>query len=212
LNPLRAGAIGGLLALALAGCAPAPRAALTSLDSLGRDEAVIVGRVELVPPLRKGEQKIRGMVVGDFENRLYLMIDEKLRPLREDPALADYAGRIEASIGTTFFVRSRSAPFYILGGVLFLEIGGSSVQRVYFPGGFQVALKPGDRAVYIGTVRYHRDEFFEVTCVTVADDYREASAEFASRFGGREVLRKALMTGPKQQGAADALPDKTLVQ
>jgi hypothetical protein len=70
LNLLRCGAIAALLALILGGCAPAPRVALTSLDSLGSDETVIVGRVELVPPLRKGEQKIRGTVVGDFENRL----------------------------------------------------------------------------------------------------------------------------------------------
>jgi hypothetical protein len=202
LSALRVRAAGALLAATLAGCAPAPRAPLTSLEALGRDEAVIVGRVELVPPLRKGEQKIRGMVVGDFENRLYLMIDEKPRPLREDPALADYAGRIEAPIGGTFFVRSRSAPFYILGGILFLEVGGSGMQRVYFPGGLQVALKPGDRAVYIGTLRYQRDEFFDITRVTVVDDYREASAEFAARFGSREVLRKALMTRPRQIGAA----------
>jgi hypothetical protein len=186
-----------LLGAAVAGCAPAPRAPLTSLDALSRDEIVLVGRVELVPPLRKGEQKIRGMVVGDFENRLYLMIDEKPRPLSRDPRVADYAGRIEAPIGSTFFVRSKGAPFYVNGGVLFLEIGGSGMERVYFPGGLHVAVKPGDRAVYIGTLRYHRDEFFEITRVTVADDYREASAEFGTKFGSREVLRKALMTRPK---------------
>ena len=195
--PLRI-VVGSFLAVLLAACAPAPRAPLTSLDALGRDELVVVGKVELVPPLRKGEQKIRGMVVGNFENRLYLMMDEKLRPLPEDPRVADYAGRIEALIGSTFFVRSKAVPSYVLGGVLFLEIGGNSQQKVYFPGGFQVAAKPGDRAVYIGTLRYHRDEFFEITRVTVADDYREASAEFEAKFGKAQPLRKALLTRVKQ--------------
>jgi hypothetical protein len=185
-----------LLVVLLAGCAPAPRAPLASLDALGRDETVIVGRVELVPPLREGEQKIRGGAIGDYKNRLFLMVDDKLRPLPEEPRIADYAGRVEAPIGATFFVRSTSVPFYVLGGVLFLEIGGASLERVYFPGGLHVALKPGDRAVYIGTLRYHRDEFFEITRVTVADDYRQASAEFEAKFGGRGVLRKALMTRP----------------
>lgn len=187
-----------LVGAVLAGCAPAPRAPLTSLDALGRDEIVLVGRVELVPALRKGEQKIRGMVVGDFENRLYLMLDEKLRALPQDPRVADFAGRIEAPIGGTFFVRSQAAPFYVLGGILFLEIGGSGMQRVYFPGGLHVAVKPGDKAVYIGTLRYHRDEFFEITRVSVVDEYREANAEFAGKFGGGAVLRKALMTRAKQ--------------
>jgi hypothetical protein len=187
-----------LLVVVLASCAPPPRAPLTSLDQLSRDEVVVVGRVELVPPLRKGEQKIRGMVVGNFENTMYLMMDEKLRPLPQEPRIADYAGRVEAPIGSTFFVRSKAAPFYILGGVLFLEIGGSSQQRIYFPGGLQVAVKPGDRAVYIGTVRYQRDEFFEITRVTIVDDYREASSEFAGKFGKGQSLRKALMTRVKQ--------------
>ena len=185
--------IGALLALALAACAPAPRAPVESLSAVSGDEVVLVGRVELAPPLREGEQKIRGAVVGDFKNRLYLLIDDKLRPLPQEPRVADYAGRIEAPIGSTFFVRSKGAPFYVLGGVLFLEIGGSSMQRVYFPGGLHVAVKPGDRAVYIGTLRYEGDEFFEIKGVTVLDEYRAASAEFARKFGGGQPLRKALM-------------------
>ena len=55
----------------------------------------------------------------------------------------------------------------------------------------QVALKPDDRAVHIGTVRYHcDDEFFEITRVTVADDYREPSAEFASRSAAARCCAK----------------------
>lgn len=189
---------GSFLAVLLAACAPAPRAPLTSLDALGRDEVVVVGKVELVPPLRKGEQKIRGMVVGNFENTMYLMMDEKLRPLPDDPRIADYAGRIEASIGKTFFVRSKAAPSYVLGGVLFLDIGGSSQQKAYFPGGFQVAARPGDRAVYVGTLRYQRDEFFEITRITIVDEHREASAEFEAKFGRGQALRKALLTRVKQ--------------
>ena len=187
-----------LLALVLAACAPAPRAPLTSLGALGSDEVVVVGKVELVPALRKGEQKIRGMVVGNFENTVYLMMDEKLRPLPQDPRIADYAGRIEAKFGSTFFVRSKAAPSYILGGVLFLEIGGSSQEKIYFPGGFQLAVKPGDRAVYVGTLRYQRDEFFEFQRITVVDEYKEANAEFQAKFGGGQTLRKALMVRVKQ--------------
>jgi hypothetical protein len=127
---------------------------------------------------------------------MLLITDERLRPLPRDPAIADYAGRIEAPLGATFFVRSRNAPFYVLGGVLFLEVGESGMQRAYFPGGLQVAAAPGDRAVYIGTLRYQRDEFFEVSRVTVVDEYAEASKEFAGKFGGRQALRKALMKKP----------------
>ena len=184
--------------LAIAACAPAPRAPLTSVDSLGRDEVVLVGKVELVPALRKGEQKIKGMVVGKIENTMHLMMDDKLRPMPSDPRIADFAGRIEAPIGETFFVRGKAAPSYLLGGLLFLDIGGSSQQKAIFPGGFQVAVKPGDRAVYIGTVRYQRDEFWEIQRVTVVDEYAKASAEYEARFGKGQPLRKALMARVKQ--------------
>ena len=186
-----------LLATTLAACAPAPRAPVDSLHTLGTDEVVIVGRVELVPPLSKEEAKIRGGVIGDFENRMLLLADDKLRPMPDEPRIADYAGRIEARIGDTFFVRSKRAPFYVIGGVLFIGVG-KGMQPVHFPGGLQVDVKPGERAVYIGTLRYHRDEFFEVTRVSVVDEYREANAEFGSRFGKQLPLRKALMTRAKK--------------
>jgi len=186
-------ALGVVLLAVMAGCAPAARAPLDSVDALGGEEMVVVGRVELVPPLRKGEQRIRGMVVGNFENRMFLITDEQPRPLPRELKLADYTGRVEAPLGSTFFVRSRSAPFYLLGGVLFLDFGGDTQQRAHFPGGMQVAARPGDRAVYIGTLRYHRDEFFEVSRVTVIDEYAAANAEFTRKFGSRHTLRKSLM-------------------
>ena len=185
--------LGVALLAVMAGCAPAARAPLDSVDALGGEEMVVVGRVELVPPLRKGEQRIRGMVVGNFENRMFLITDEQPRPLPRELKLADYTGRVEAPLGSTFFVRSRSAPFYLLGGVLFLDFGGDTQQRAHFPGGMQVAARPGDRAVYIGTLRYHRDEFFEISRVVVVDEYAQANAEFVKKFGTRYPLRKVLL-------------------
>ena len=186
-----------LLALAAGACAPAPRAPADGGQPAGTDETIVVGRVELVPPLRKGEQRLRGLGTGQYENRIFLLTDERARTLPPEPALADYAGRIEATLGSHFFVRSRNAPFYILGGVLFLEAGGSGMSRARFPGGLQVALRPGDKAVYIGTLRYERDEFFAVRKVTVVDEYAAAGAEFRNKFGGGATLRKALMTPVK---------------
>mgnify|MGYP001434112348 FL=1 len=105
-------------------------------------------------------------------------------------------GRIEAKLGDHFFVSSGNSPFYILGGVVFLD-AGPGMNRARFPGGLKVSLNPGDRAVYIGTLRYHRDEFFEITRVAVVDEYGAAQAEFTKKFGAGVPLRKALMTPSK---------------
>lgn len=185
-----------LLALALAGCAPAPRVQVDSELAVSSGETIVVGRVELVPPLRKGEQRLRGIGTGKYENRIFLLTDERERALPPEPAFSDFAGRIEATLGSHFFVRSSSTPFYILGGVMVLDVG-SGMSGARFPGKLRVALKPGDRAVYIGTLRYYRDEFFEITRVAVVDEYGAAHAEFANKFGSGVPLRKALMAPAK---------------
>lgn len=184
-------------ALALAGCLPSALAPVSGTDGVGTGETIIVGRVELVPPLRKGEQRLTAMGTGQYENLMLLLTGERDRALPADPKIADYTDRIEAKLGSLFFVRTRSAPFYIHGGIVLLD---NVASRARFPGGLRVALKPGDRAVYIGTLRYHRNEFFDITDVEVVDEYAAANAEYSRKFGNGLTLAKALMTLPKSRG------------
>jgi hypothetical protein len=187
---------GLLLAGALAGCAGPARERVDSFSEVASGETVVVGRIELVPPLREDEQKIAVINSGSFENIVFLMADENYRVLKGDPTNADFGGRIEATLEKTFFVRSSDKPFYILGGQLWLEFGRGS-SKAYFPGGLKVSLQPGDKAVYIGTVRYYRNEFWDFTKVSIVDDYSRANTEFRKQFGTRIPLRKALVTPVK---------------
>jgi hypothetical protein len=197
LLPIRLAAVILLFGTLSSACVGPAREPLDSLSGLNGNETVVVGRVELVPPLRKGEQKFKGIIVGDFENKIILITDDQYRELTQEPGMADFAGRIEAKFGKTFFVRSESKPFYILGGMMYLDLGGQEMNRAYFPGGLKIALKPGDKAVYVGTVQYRRNEFFEITKATVIDDYGRANAEFKKKFGTKYPLRKALLTAVK---------------
>jgi hypothetical protein len=191
-------AFAGLLFIGvLSACVGAAREPVDSLSGLGGDETVVVGRIDIVPPLRKDEQKLKGLNSGSFENKVFLLADEHYRVLTEEPVMADYAGRIEAILGKNFFVRSNSKPFFILGGMMYLDLGGREMNRAYFPGGLKASLKPGDKAVYVGTVQYHRNEFFEVTKAAIVDDYERANAEFKKKFGAKYPLRKALLTPVK---------------
>ena len=192
----------GLLLGLLGACVGAAREPVDSLSGLGDGETVVVGRIELVPPLRKNEQKLKGLGTGRFENKIFLITDEHYRVLTEEPGMDDYAGRIEATFGKNFFVGSDSKPFYILGGMMYLDLGGPEMNRAYFPGGLRVSLKPRDKAVYIGTVKYYRNEFFEIKKVVIVDDYERANAEFKKKYGARYSLRKALLT-PVKVGKKD---------
>jgi hypothetical protein len=66
-----------------------------------------------------------------------------------------------------------------------------------FSGGLKVSLKPGEKAVCIGTVRYNHNEFLEITKASIVDDYERANAEFKKKFGSRYPPHKALLTPAK---------------
>ena len=189
-------AIALLLAAALGACAGPARELVDGWSEVGAGEAVVVGRFELVPPLGKDEQKIQSLNAGEFENKIYVIADDSYRTIKGEPKTADFNGRIEATLEKTYFARSSDKPFYILGGVVYLEIG-RGMSRAYFPGGLKVPLRTGDKAIYIGTIRYTRDEFFEIKKVSIVDDYDRANTEYRKKFGTRIPLRKALVTPVK---------------
>lgn len=186
-----------LCLLMLSACVGPAREPLNNLAELNRSETIIVGRIELVPALAKGEQKIQGLNSSSFENKVFLIADEKYRELNDSPEIGDYTGRIEATLGQNFFVRSNNKSFFILGGMMYLEVGGKTTSQVNLPGGFKASIKSGDQAVYIGTVQYHRDEFFSFSRIVVLDDYERANAEFKKKYGTKLTLRKALLTQAK---------------
>lgn len=190
---IRLTALNLLLIGALSACAGPAREPVESLSELQGGDTIVVGRMELVPPLHKDEQRIKGLNSSAFENKIFVITDEQNRVLTKEPEVADYTGRIEATLGKNFFVRSNSKPFFIIGGMMYLDLGGNEMNRAYFPGGMKVSIKPGDKAVYIGTVQYHRNEFFEITKITINDDYESANTEFKKKFGARISLHKALL-------------------
>src|SRR5260370_31242376 len=64
--------------------------------------------------------------------------------------------------------------------------------RIEIPGGLRYDIRPDDKAIYVGTLLLHRDEFNEVTKVVVVDEYGPAAAAFKQRFGPGTELRKAI--------------------
>ena len=170
-----------------------PRKPISSFKKLGTDETIVVGRVELVPPLHEHEQRVSGPMSKKYRDKMFLVVDQEYRELTEEPGWGDFKGRIDAPFGEEFFVRSKSEPFYIIAGMVILTMGRSGTDNAYFPGGLKADIRPGDKAVYVGTIRYHRDEFFEVTNAEIIDDYDRVKVEFEAQFGRQHTLRKALL-------------------
>lgn len=186
-----------LLTGALSACVGPARQQLNSLSEIQDGEVLVVGRVELVPALGQGEQALETLGSGYLKDKFYLLASDTFRRLDHEPEAADYDGRIEAYLGKDYTVRSGAKPFFVLGGMLMLESRGDRATQVFFPGGLKIPVRPGDKAVYVGTLRYHRNEFFEISRIDIVDDYDRANAEFKKTYGAKYSLRRALMTPVK---------------
>jgi hypothetical protein len=184
----------------VAGCAGTPRTPVDSLKEVGNNQVILVGRVTVVPPVHASEQSF-SVFNQAWANRMVLLTSDEKRPLTAEPVLADYDGRIDADLGKTFFVAVDPKPIYVRAGVLLLN--DHQGERLYFPAGFQLSVRPGDKAVYIGTIEYQRDDFMNIKRVRIGDDFDKASKEFKEKFGGKVALRKALVTPQQPRNAQE---------
>lgn len=156
----------------------------------------MVGRVELVPPLRPDEQQLSSSS-REYKNKIVLLTGHRPRPV-EDIGAGDMRGRMVLPLGQTFFVKADKETFYLVGATVLMKGRISSdLGRARLPALFRIDIQPTDRAVYVGTLRYHRDEFFGITRVELVDDYEHALTEFRNRFGARLSLRKSLLRAEK---------------
>lgn len=196
------GSIGVLVpayAALLAACVPTSGIKpVDELSAVPAGHTVLVGRVELHPALKPGEQKL-GDSYKEFADEALLIVDDELRPVPEF-SRGDLGERIDAPFDRLFFVELPAEPAYILKGWVVMDAQVEVVGPNEPPpdpaapleGAFKLDLKPGDRAVYIGTIQYYRDEFFSTQKVVVKDDYAAANQEFQRKFGKGVALRKAL--------------------
>ena len=181
-----------LLATTLAGCG-LTRPAITDLSQLRPDEVLVVGSVRLTPPLDERDQRDSWNVVvpGGYKNKVRILTGEQWRRLSPPLTMDDYRNNIHLDLGATGFASMPRASFYILLGAILMDDRNPD-DVAYLPGGFKVTVRGDDRAVYIGTLHYHRDEFFKIKKVRVEDDYARAAADFRKQFGKDVNLRKAL--------------------
>jgi hypothetical protein len=184
--------------LLVAGCAT-PRKAVDSMADVGANEAVLVGRIEMVPPLQRGEQRLEGLFVSDMRNRAYFLTDDHWREVQGEASFSDYRGYVGEEFGKTFAIAVPSQPLYLLKGIMYLHFTGNRWEQAWLPGGLRVDLQRGDKAVYMGTIRYHRNEFMDITKVEIVDEFNREQADFAKKFGPGTVLRKKLARPAKMK-------------
>lgn len=171
---------------------------LKSIKSLDEDEVVLVGRIELVPPLEEFEQNLKTIGSKRYKNAAMFVIGE--RPVDvQNPGLRDgkYADRV--TFGEDFYLRRKRNDTLIYSGSIILTQSSMvgygrrasvDVERLILPGGLKYDVQASDKAVYIGTFRYHRDDYNAITKVDLLNEFDKANKTFAKRFGNGVKLRR----------------------
>lgn len=197
-----------LLLLFVSGCAGAARPLVTSLSEVEPSEVIVVGKIVLDPPLEGGEQSLEtfsfasgGLIINpsasNYRNCVTLLTDRENREIT-DLSTSDYRGRIEAALGETFYVRAANEPFYVIRSEIWMSLTGNGMEKAILPSGYRIDIRPGDKAVYIGTIKYHRDEFFGTSKVELIDEFKKEQAAFRMKFGDGVKLRKAMIVAKQK--------------
>jgi hypothetical protein len=171
---------------------------LKSINSLDDDEIVLVGRIELVPPLEEFEQNLKTIGSKRYKNAAMFVIGE--RPVDvQNPGLRDGKYADGVKFGEDFYLRRKRSDTLIYSGSIILTqsaLAGHGrrasvdVERLILPGGLRYQVQPSDKAIYIGTLRYHRDDYNAITKVDLLDEFDKAKKAFIEQHGTSVKLRR----------------------
>jgi len=186
------------VAIVVAGCVSVSED-VTSARDVGGDDVMLVGKIELVPPLKPDEQQYRAL--DPLNSKRYFM-GRAILFTADKPEYRDRTGHaLNPPLEQTFFVKLPKAHRYVVKGSVTMSFAsnGASARsgfdqtELLFPVPIELDVRPGDKAVYVGTLRLHRDEFHEVTKAELRDEYTAAMKEYRKRFAGEPLPRKALL-------------------
>ena len=187
-------------AIFLAGCVSVSEKNVESLAELGSDAVLVVGKIEIVPPIKPEEQSYKAL--DPFNSKRHFM-GRAVMFMSDRREYQDYTGdALNPPLQQTYFLKVPRTRRYMVKGSVTMAFALRTVSRrqavteqteLLFPAPLEFDIRPADRAIYVGTLRLHRDEFHEVTRAEVRDDYARTAAEYRAKFPGAPLPRKALL-------------------
>lgn len=184
------------------------QAELKKLRTLKDGEIYVVGRIQLIPNLKGDEQNLKTGGSGRLKNKSYVFFSDKFIDITSQGfGLVKHAALVPLD---DFFVIKRRAsdPVYFSGALIMLESSAShsgymnnrttiNQSNLYLPGDRVYPLKSGARALYVGTLKFYRDEFNAIKKMEYVDDYPKAEADFKKMIANPKISLQR--SAPKKQ-------------
>lgn len=165
-----------------------------SISEVGKNEIIVVGNIELLPKLQEGEQELDPDGVIDLFGYGDMNRNRAMVQFNAKPEVNGYKQVINPEMGKHFFFKVPIDNKYMVEGSVLTEFSRhGNTGKIYLPMSFKIDIKPTDKAVYIGKIKYTRDDFNSITQVQLVDEYKKANKEFKKKFGNKLKLRKVLV-------------------
>jgi hypothetical protein len=170
------------------------------INSLKDDEIILVGSIELIPPLEEGEQKVGGsgvIVIGgkSLKNKLFLALGENILTYRDatEKNLNKFLG---IEFEKLFNIKQKySEKLYISTPYVPLEFKSyMGENRIYFPEPFLIEITRDCKIAYLGRICFYRDIYNEFTKIEIRDEYDETLVEVKEIFGEDVEMCRARVT------------------
>jgi hypothetical protein len=196
-------ALAALFILASPALARSRYKAVESAKTVRKADTLIVGRIVIEPPLLEGEQDL-SKFAGDigrasarqlvrYKDKAFIVLDEKTKnSLKNEKDV--FKRETLVPLSRTFFIKTakRKSLHALASGIVMC--GSENVrERAYLPANYKVPIGKNDKAVYIGTIVYYRDEFMRVKEVRVKDEYKSALKDLKKTFGKDFKMKKAIV-------------------
>lgn len=183
-----------LLCLALQACSvPRPMPVATDLRS-GDSEVVVIGKIELVPPINaRFEQRTHWNVIGEKRmlTRVLMATGAEYRPVNTSKIDgSDFHNSLEVEWGVPFMVKAPRQRTFLNGGLAHLDV--LEQDKLWFPGGLYFDVPKDAAAVYIGTLRYYRNDFNTIVRMEVIDERRDLASVLKTAGSPTEVRTSLL--------------------
>lgn len=172
---------------------------------LGSGDIYVVGRIEIVPTLKAGEQELKTLTSERLRNRVYVFYSNQFVDL-DNLGMGSGKHAELVDIGKHFVIKRKNpGTLHYTGGMVWLRSSATHsggyynrqttihTGHLFLSSKMTYALRPGDKAVYVGTHRYYRDDYNAITKVEYRDEYAQALKEFRRAVQDPSItLRKVI--------------------
>ena len=191
------------IALTIAACA-LPKTSITSLNEVAADEIVVVGKLQLLPHIRKDEVQLTNFItIGpDVAHKSLRLIVSDVYFDLGGLAAHDYSDAIFTLDGDYFyFTWKKDKPLHILGTSFITRSTQTNIDTMTLSlkKGLNVRHSKIAKAIYVGTITFKRDEFFNIKDIVInQNEYNKANSEFNKKFKTRMKLEKAKLSSSRK--------------